>query len=58
MNGSWMRSTFLFLGDNILVFFNLGFCGVIVIRLAGPVRYDGVLSQKPWIGDGAEAEHQ
>ena len=30
--------------------------GTLGIRLAGPVRYDGVLSQKPWIGDGAEAD--
>ncbi|MCJ2187152.1 adenosylcobinamide-phosphate synthase CbiB [Novosphingobium beihaiensis] len=30
--------------------------GTLGIRLAGPVRYDGVLSPKPWIGEGAEAD--
>ncbi|WP_067732399.1 adenosylcobinamide-phosphate synthase CbiB [Novosphingobium naphthalenivorans] len=30
--------------------------GTLGIRLAGPVHYDGVLAQKPWIGDGAEAD--
>lgn len=30
--------------------------GTLGIRLAGPVRYDGVLSHKPWIGEGAEAD--
>src|SRR3546814_18621846 len=25
------------------------------IRLAGPIRYDGVLHDKPWIGTGGEA---
>lgn len=26
--------------------------GALNLRLAGPIRYDGVLSEKPWIGDG------
>lgn len=30
--------------------------GTLGVRLAGPVRYDGVLSHKPWIGEGAEAD--
>lgn len=30
--------------------------GVLDIRLAGPVRYDGVLHDKPWIGRGEEAD--
>lgn len=30
--------------------------GALAIRLAGPVRYDGVLHDKPWIGDGADAD--
>ena len=29
--------------------------GALGVRLAGPIRYDGVLAPKPWIGDGAEA---
>lgn len=30
--------------------------GVLGVRLAGPVRYDDILADKPWIGDGAEAD--
>lgn len=30
--------------------------GAVGVRLAGPVRYDGVLADKPWIGDGAQAD--
>lgn len=33
--------------------------GVLGLRLAGPIAYDGILSHKPWIGEGdrsAEAE--
>lgn len=30
--------------------------GVLGVRLAGPVRYDDVVAQKPWIGEGAEAD--
>jgi len=29
--------------------------GVLGIRLAGPVAYDGVVANKPWIGDGSSA---
>lgn len=29
--------------------------GAIGVRLAGPVAYDGVMQDKPWIGDGREA---
>jgi adenosylcobinamide-phosphate synthase len=29
--------------------------GVLGLRLAGPIAYDGVLHDKPWIGDGARA---
>ncbi|AZI37774.1 cobalamin biosynthesis protein CobD [Caenibius tardaugens NBRC 16725] len=29
--------------------------GVLGLRLAGPLAYDGVVSQKPWIGEGARA---
>ncbi len=29
--------------------------GALGLRLAGPVAYDGVLHDKPWIGDGARA---
>lgn len=29
--------------------------GVLGLRLAGPIAYDGVVSQKPWIGEGARA---
>ena len=29
--------------------------GTLGIRLAGPVRYDGIVSARPWIGDGGEA---
>ncbi|WP_239807325.1 adenosylcobinamide-phosphate synthase CbiB [Croceicoccus hydrothermalis] len=29
--------------------------GFLNVRLAGPVRYDGIVSAKPWIGDGDEA---
>ncbi|VWX54262.1 adenosylcobinamide-phosphate synthase CbiB [Novosphingobium sp. 9U] len=29
--------------------------GVLNARLAGPIRYDGMLVAKPWIGDGGEA---
>ncbi len=30
--------------------------GAVGIRLAGPVRYDDVLADKPWIGDGGQAD--
>lgn len=30
--------------------------GALGIRLAGPVRYEGVLHDKPWIGEGAVAD--
>ncbi|KEQ51567.1 adenosylcobinamide-phosphate synthase CbiB [Sphingobium chlorophenolicum] len=30
--------------------------GALRIRLAGPIRYDGVLHDKPWIGAGGEAD--
>jgi adenosylcobinamide-phosphate synthase len=30
--------------------------GALAIRLAGPIRYDGVLAPKPWIGDGGDAD--
>jgi adenosylcobinamide-phosphate synthase len=30
--------------------------GALNVRLAGPVRYDGVLAVKPWIGDGGEPD--
>lgn len=30
--------------------------GALGVRLAGPVRYDGVLQAKPWIGRGGEAD--
>ena len=30
--------------------------GVLGVRLAGPMRYDDFLADKPWIGDGAEAD--
>lgn len=30
--------------------------GLLRVRLAGPVRYDGVIHDKPWIGVGAEAD--
>lgn len=30
--------------------------GVLDVRLAGPVSYDGVLVEKPWIGDGNEPD--
>ncbi|WP_313809479.1 adenosylcobinamide-phosphate synthase CbiB [Sphingobium sp.] len=30
--------------------------GVLRIRLAGPVRYDGILHDKPWIGEGGDAD--
>ncbi|WP_343222097.1 adenosylcobinamide-phosphate synthase CbiB [Novosphingobium profundi] len=30
--------------------------GALGVRLAGPVVYDGVLVDKPWIGDGREAD--
>jgi len=30
--------------------------GALGIRLAGPVRYEGVLHDKPWIGTGGEAD--
>lgn len=30
--------------------------GVLRIRLAGPVRYEGVTYAKPWIGEGGEAD--
>lgn len=30
--------------------------GVLGIRLAGPVSYDGIIVDKPWIGDGAVAD--
>nr|WP_087575559.1 adenosylcobinamide-phosphate synthase CbiB [Sphingomonas sp. CDS-1] len=30
--------------------------GALGIRLAGPIRYDGVLHDKPWIGTGGEAD--
>ncbi|MEJ2408159.1 MAG: adenosylcobinamide-phosphate synthase CbiB [Novosphingobium sp.] len=30
--------------------------GTLGIRLAGPVRYDGILSEKPWIGDGRKVD--
>lgn len=29
--------------------------GALGLRLAGPIAYDGVLHDKPWIGDGARA---
>jgi adenosylcobinamide-phosphate synthase len=29
--------------------------GALGVRLAGPIRYDGALAAKPWIGDGGEA---
>ncbi|MDE1917464.1 MAG: cobalamin biosynthesis protein CobD [Sphingomonadales bacterium] len=29
--------------------------GVLGLRLAGPIAYDGVLSDKPWIGEGTRA---
>lgn len=29
--------------------------GALGVRLAGPVAYDGVMQDKPWIGDGREA---
>lgn len=29
--------------------------GVLALRLAGPVAYDGVVADKPWIGDGRAA---
>ncbi|WP_242124291.1 adenosylcobinamide-phosphate synthase CbiB [Sphingobium sp. Sx8-8] len=32
--------------------------GALGIRLAGPVRYDGVQHDKPWIGEGAVADLQ
>jgi adenosylcobinamide-phosphate synthase len=28
--------------------------GALGVRLAGPIRYDGVLAAKPWIGNGGE----
>ncbi|UZW57613.1 adenosylcobinamide-phosphate synthase CbiB [Sphingobium sp. JS3065] len=30
--------------------------GALGIRLAGPIRYDGALHDKPWIGTGGEAD--
>ncbi|BBD99171.1 cobalamin biosynthesis protein CobD [Sphingobium amiense] len=30
--------------------------GALGIRLAGPVRYDGAVADKPWIGEGGEAD--
>lgn len=30
--------------------------GALGVRLAGPIRYDGVLHDKPWIGDGGETD--
>lgn len=30
--------------------------GALNVRLAGPVRYDGTLVEKPWIGHGMEAD--
>ena len=30
--------------------------GALGIRLAGPMRYDGVLYDEPWIGDGGAAD--
>ncbi|WP_176594544.1 adenosylcobinamide-phosphate synthase CbiB [Sphingobium sp. EM0848] len=30
--------------------------GALAVRLAGPVRYDGMLHDKPWIGEGGEAD--
>ncbi|WP_150294191.1 adenosylcobinamide-phosphate synthase CbiB [Sphingobium estronivorans] len=30
--------------------------GALAVRLAGPVRYDGVSHDKPWIGSGGEAD--
>lgn len=30
--------------------------GTLGIRLAGPISYGGVLAEKPWIGDGANAD--
>jgi adenosylcobinamide-phosphate synthase len=32
--------------------------GALGVRLAGPIRYDGVLADKSWIGDGAPARAQ
>jgi adenosylcobinamide-phosphate synthase len=29
--------------------------GVLGLRLAGPIAYDGVRHEKPWIGDGRSA---
>src|SRR3546814_19245558 len=29
--------------------------GALDLRLAGPIAYDGVMHDKPWIGDGARA---
>jgi adenosylcobinamide-phosphate synthase len=30
--------------------------GALGVRLAGPIRYDGVLADKPWIGEGPSAQ--
>lgn len=30
--------------------------GALGIRLAGPIRYDGIMHAKPWIGEGGEAD--
>lgn len=30
--------------------------GALGARLGGPIRYDGVLADKPWLGEGAEAD--
>lgn len=30
--------------------------GALGLRLAGPVRYDGVMADKPWIGDGRDPD--
>jgi adenosylcobinamide-phosphate synthase len=29
--------------------------GAVGLRLAGPIAYDGIVSNKPWIGDGDRA---
>lgn len=30
--------------------------GALNVRLAGPIRYEGVLADKPWIGEGGDAD--
>lgn len=30
--------------------------GVLGVRLAGPVNYDGIVADKPWIGNGSAAD--